>query len=242
MMRLPRPAVTVPVVSEISVLVVDDHAVFAEAVQSLLCREPDLRPVWIACTVPEARALLTRHRPAVVVLDLLLGDGSGLQLADHARAHSPDSRLLMLTGVTSTEPAVAALQRGVRGWLPKTVDSGRLVQVIRGVARGEAWLAPDLLGKVLPRLVSAAPPDPLAGLTGREREVLQGLVNGLSRTEIASQLYLSANTVRTHTQNLLAKLGVHSTLESVAVALRHGLVPLPTQAPSRRGLSTEASP
>jgi DNA-binding NarL/FixJ family response regulator len=215
-------------VSEISVLIVDDHELFAEAVRSLLAREPDLGPVWIARTVPEARTLLGRYQPAVVVLDLLLGDGSGLQVADYVREHSAGSRMLMLTGFTSPDPAVAALQRGVLGWLPKTVDSDRLVTAIRGVARGEAWLPPDLLGNVLPRLVAqagTAPPDQLAALTPREGEVLQCMVDGLSRGEIASRLYLSDNTVRTHTQNLLAKLGVHSTLESVALAMRLGMVP-----------------
>lgn len=228
MMRPTRWAVSVHLVSDISVLIVDDHEVFAEAVRALLSREPDLHPVWIARTVPEAQALLGRHRPAVVVLDLLLGDGSGLQVADHVREHSAGSRVLVLTGFTSPEPAVAALQRGVLGWLPKTVDSDRLVEAVRGVARGEAWLSPDLLGDVLPRLIAqagAVPRDPLAALTPREREVLQCMVDGLTRGEIASRLYLSANTVRTHTQNLLAKLGVHSTLESVALALRHGVVP-----------------
>jgi len=215
-------------VSDISVLIVDDHQTFAEALRSLLSREADLHPVWIARSVPEARVLLGRYQPAVVVLDLLLADGSGLQVVDHVREESAGSRMLVLTGFTSLEPAVAALQRGVLGWLPKTVDPDRLVAAIRGVARGEAWLAPDLLGDVLPRLVAQpgnAPRDPLAALTPREREVLQCMVDGLSRGEIASRLYLSANTVRTHTQNLLAKLEVHSTLESVALALRHGMVP-----------------
>ena len=214
--------------SDISVLIVDDHQTFAEALRSLLSREADLHPVWIARSVPEARVLLGRYQPAVVVLDLLLADGSGLQVVDHVREESAGSRMLVLTGFTSLEPAVAALQRGVLGWLPKTVDPDRLVAAIRGVARGEAWLSPDLLGDVLPRLVAQpgiAPHDPLASLTPREREVLQCMVDGLSRGEIASRLYLSANTVRTHTQNLLAKLGVHSTLESVALALRQGMVP-----------------
>jgi DNA-binding NarL/FixJ family response regulator len=219
------------------VLVVDDHAVFAEAVQSLLTREPDLRPVWVAHTLAEARTLLRQHQPTVAVLDLMLGDGSGLDLAEYAREHSPASRVLMLTAVTSTERVVAALRLGVRGWLPKTVDSDRLVQVIRGLARGEAQLAPELLGAVLPELIrqpEAPADDPLASLTAREREILQCLVDGLTRAQIASRLYLSTNTVRTHLQNLLTKLGVHSALESVAVGLRYGMVPLPVPPAVRR--------
>ena len=91
--------------------------------------------------------------------------------------------------------------------------------------RGEAWLSPELLGRVLTDLTSRATGqhNPLTVLTARESEVLQCMVDGLGRPEIAVRLGLSANTVRTHTQNLIAKLGAHSTLESVALALRHGL-------------------
>ena len=131
----------------------------------------------------------------------------------------------MLTAGAAVEDVLTALTRGARAWLPKTIDSDRLVRVVRGVYRGEAWLSPDLLGRVLSELTSRASEqhNPLTVLTARESEVLQCMVDGLSRPEIALRLGLSANTVRTHTQNLIAKLGVHSTLESVALALRHGL-------------------
>lgn len=226
MMRSARTAGIVRTVADVSVLVVDDHAVFAEAVQARLNREADLGPVWVAYSAAEARTLISRHRPAVLVLDLVLADGNGLELAGYAAVESPESKVLMLTAVTSTDSVIAALRKGARGWLSKTVDADQLVQVIRRVVRGEAWLAPDLLGRILSELVvrPAEPaPDPLASLTSREREVLQCLVDGLSRAEIAARLHVSANTVRTHTQNLLAKLGAHSTLESVALALRAGL-------------------
>ena len=226
MMRAEPNGRILPVVGDVSVLVVDDHAVFAEAVQAWLAREADLRPVWTAAGAVDACTLIDRYRPRVVVLDLVLGDGSGLDVLDHARDHAPDTRTLMLSAADSTDDVIAALRHGARGWLPKTVNGDHLVEVIRRVVRGEAWLAPDLLGRVLTDLVAepaAPPPDPLASLTMREHEVLQCLVDGLGRAEIAARLHVSANTVRTHTQNLLAKLGVHSTLESVALALRYGL-------------------
>ncbi len=205
MMRPGRSGGILPTVGDVSILVVDDHAVFAEAVQAWLAREADFRPIWTAATAADACALIDRYRPGVVVLDLGLGDGSGLDVLEYARTRSPDTRVLMLTAASSTDSVIAALRQG---------------------ARGEAWLAPDLLGRVLTELVAqpaAPPPDPLASLTLREHEVLQCLVDGLSRAEIAARLHVSANTVRTHTQNLLAKLGVHSTLASVALAMRHGL-------------------
>jgi DNA-binding NarL/FixJ family response regulator len=213
-------------VGRISVLVVDDHAVFADALQARLSREPDLGPVSVAYSAGQLRAELNRAQPAVVVLDLMLGDRSGLDLADEVARLSPDSRVVMLTAVASVEPVVTGLSRGVRAWLPKTIDTDHLVRVIRGVHAGEAWVSPQLLGSVLNDLVARTvnpAPDPFAALTVREREVLQCMVDGLPRAEIAERLQVSINTVRTHMQNLIAKLGVHSTLESVALALRSGL-------------------
>lgn len=216
----------VPVVAAISVLVVDDHAVFADALQARLSREPDLTPVTVAYGSAEARAKASQSLPAVVVLDLALDDDSGLDVAESIQETSPGTRVVILTGTDSVADVVNGLVRGVRAWLSKTIDTEYLVRVIRGVHVGEAWLAPDLLGRVLTDLVartSAPPPDPLSVLTAREREVLQCMVDGLTRAEIAERLHLSVNTVRTHTQNLIAKLGAHSTLESVALALRTGL-------------------
>ena len=99
--------------------------------------------------------------------------------------------------------------------------------MIRAVARGDGWIPPNLLRAVLRRLTTPDTPGPdaFAGLTEREREVLQCLVDGLSRAEIANRLYVSTNTVRTHTQNVLAKIGRHSVLEAVSFALRSGLRP-----------------
>jgi DNA-binding NarL/FixJ family response regulator len=212
-------------VADISVLVVDDHALFADALQARLAREPDLGPVSVAYSARHAIDQVTATCPAVVVLDVLLNDGTGLDLLEEIRAMSPASKVVMLTAVESLDEVVVALSRGARAWLPKTTDIGQLVRVVRGVHRGEAWLAPALLGRVLTDLTTRAviQPNPLAGLTVREREVLQCMVDGLSRAEIAARLRVSGNTVRTHTQNLMAKLGVHSTLESVALALRSGL-------------------
>jgi DNA-binding NarL/FixJ family response regulator len=213
-------------VSDLSVLVVDDHAIFAEALQARLAQGVGLYHVWVAHTAPEARTAVGRYRPAVVVLDLALGADDGLDVARYVIEASPGSRVMMLTGTAATEPVVAGILAGVRAWLPKTVDTDHLIRVIRAVARGEAWFAPDLLGRVLAEVVtrSVTPPvDPLAALTPRESDVLQCLVDGLSRADIAHRLHLSTNTVRTHTQNLAAKLGAHSALESVALALRYGV-------------------
>lgn len=209
----------------ISVLVVDDHALFADALQARLRRERDLGPVAVAYNARDASRQVATTRPAVVILDVVLNDRSGLDLAEEIRKVSPTSKVVILTALSSIDGVVTAVSRGARAWLPKTVDSAFLVRVVRGVNRGEAWLAPDLLGLVLTDLTSraGAQPNPLAALTVREGEVLQCMVDGLTRTEIAARLRVSENTIRTHARNLIAKLGVHSTLESVALALRCGL-------------------
>jgi two-component system NarL family response regulator len=216
----------VPASQDISVLVIDDHAVFADALRERLSREPDLKPVTVAYDLAEASVQVARARPAVAVLDLFLGNDSGLEVAELIREVSPGTQVIVLTANESGAEMVTGLARGVRAWLPKTVDVEHLVRVIRGVHAGEAWLAPRLLGRVLGDLVqrSKAPePDAFVGLTRRERDVLHCMVDGLSRAETAERLHMSLNTVRTHTQHLSAKLGAHSTLELVALARRNGL-------------------
>jgi len=156
----------------ISVLVVDDHAVFADALRARLDAEQDLAPVTVAYSVAEARAKLAVQRPDVVILDMYLGDGSGLQVADEVRILALEARILMLSASGSVDSVVDALASGVRGWMSKTVEITELINAIRALHRGEAWLHPALLGRVLAAQLrrSASPPsDPLGVLTQRER-------------------------------------------------------------------------
>jgi DNA-binding NarL/FixJ family response regulator len=212
--------------SRTSVLLVDDHAVFIEALALRLGREPDLGPVRIAMSGAEAIAQLRRAVPDVTLLDVTLGTESGLVVAEQIKAIAPDCHILMLSAVDSPAMTVAALRAGARGWLPKTGEVSDVLGAIRGVIHGEVWLSRSLLGAVLPALLNVnalAPSNPLTELTAREQEILQFMVDGLTRPEIARRLGVTANTVRSHSQNLFAKLGAHSTLEAVAIALRYGL-------------------
>lgn len=164
----------------------------------------------------------------MIVLDPEPRTDDGLACVDEARAHHPGCQVAVLTAASDPELVVDAVRRGARAWLPKTVDTAHLLRVLRGVARGESWIPPDLLGHVLGRLTAQpapAEPDPMATLTARERDVLQCAVDGLSKLEIARRLFLSPNTVRTHTHNMLGKLPAHSMLEAVYFARRHGMRP-----------------
>ncbi|MGP4026660.1 response regulator [Actinomadura sp. 3N407] len=212
------------------VLIVDDHALFAEALAARLGREPDLVILPIAADVRRALALTDTERPQVLVLDLTLGAESGLDVLDRVRESHPDVRVVVLTAMSDLDALVQAVRRGAVGWLEKTESADLVAQVIRSAARRGGWIPPDVLGEVLRRLMrDDGEPDVgarlLAGLTPREREVLQCMVDGLGRAEIAERLGLSANTVRTHTQNLLAKLDVHSALEAITLAMRAGMRP-----------------
>jgi DNA-binding NarL/FixJ family response regulator len=213
----------------IRVLIVDDHALFAEALAARLNKEPDLVILPIALDVRRALALVATERPHMILLDLMLSAESGLEILDHVRNDYPDIRVVMLTAVRDVDSIAQAIRRGAVGWLPKTESADLVARVVRSAARKGGWIPPDVLGDVLRRLVTVDRPDGgsrlLAELTPREREVLQAMVDGLNRTQIAQRLGLSANTVRTHTQNLLAKLDLHSALEAVTLAMRAGMRP-----------------
>lgn len=208
----------------ISVLAVDDQQVFADALQARLSLEEDLGPVSVAYTATEARSRLERRQYDIAIVDYGLGDDNGAQVSGELRMTAPSTRVIMLSALETIDTVAEALVAGVRAWLPKTIDGAYLVDAIRGVHAGEMWIDRRLLGQVMPALIGrflTPPPDPLAALTSREKEVLECMIAGLSRAEIADRLHVSANTVRTHTQNLIGKLGVHSSLEAVTLALRN---------------------
>ncbi|MCO6006078.1 response regulator transcription factor [Actinoallomurus purpureus] len=211
----------------IRVLIVDDHALFAEALAARLGAEPDLEVLPVAGDVRRTAALVATEAPDVVVLDFVLGEESGLDALDLLGRRHPEVRVVVLSGITDISPMVTALRRGAVAWVPKTESADLVARVIRGAAGRGGWIPPDVLGDVLRRLLASGEGDGgvLTGLTPREREVLQGMVDGLNRARLAERLGLSANTVRTHTQNLLAKLGAHSAVEAITIAMRAGVTP-----------------
>jgi DNA-binding NarL/FixJ family response regulator len=224
-LRGARSAATIEAVRRISVLVVDDHQVFADALYARLATEEGIGPVAVAYSAADALARLRRNSFDVTLLDYGLDDRTGADLSAELRTAVPSTRIIILSAGQPLDAVVDSLIAGVNGWLPKMIDTSHLVDAIRGVQAGEMWVDRALLGQAMPALLTrilTPPPDPLAVLTKREREVLDCMIAGLSRGEVARRLKVSDNTVRTHTQNLISKLGVHSSLEAVTLALRSG--------------------
>ncbi|MDT3726589.1 response regulator transcription factor [Streptomyces sp. DSM 41972] len=236
------------------VLVVDDHRIFAESLAAALAAEPDV-DVSAAGSGPAALRCLERaaaegRRFDVMLVDADLGvpvsdgrpavpvqavdeDGAvdGISLVSGVRAAQPQTRVVVIAEKDDPSRAALALQAGASGWVAKDCSLSRLLTVIRGVLRDETHLPPALLTGVLRELTAARRHRTeserlVESLTPREREVLRCMVAGLGRKAVAERLYLSPHTVRTHMQNVLGKLGVHSTLAAVALARRAGVGPV----------------
>ena len=209
------------------VLIVDDHQMFADSLVRLLEDEPDFRVVGIAGTIAAAIQTVRSTRPDVVLLDYRLPDGEAPELIVQLRKITPGIRVLIMTGLDDD-----TTMRTVRDVGCPVVTKDRaaadLLAALRSVVTADSS-GPDSTRPSAPPLRSA--PGPAQLVSDRERELLVQLAQGASTREIADALHISPTTVRNHVQRVLAKLGVHSRLEAVAMAIQTGIV-----APPRRQL------
>ena len=203
------------------VLVVDDHAMFAELLGEALHRHDDIVVTGCVATGDEAVDATTRDAPDIVVLDYRLPGEDGIAVAARLRDVAPDIGLVMLTGVDDDSLLSAALLAGCTGFVTKDRAPSELVDAVRAVRDGRGAIDPGAIARLARREPTAGD---AAGLTQREREVLALLAEGLTTREIASRLFISLNTTRNHVQRLIVKLGAHSRLEAVAAARRAGLL------------------
>ncbi|MCW2844132.1 MAG: response regulator transcription factor [Nocardioides sp.] len=208
----------------VRVLIVDDHEVLAASLAQVLDAEPDLVTVGVAGTLARARALVATTATDVVLLDHRLPDGDGVGAIEELRALRPGIQVVVLTASAADHVLVAAIEAGAAGFVSKTRSLAELTAAVRAAATGEAVISPELLARLLPRLHRSGRARHQE-LTEREREVLDLLADGLSNAAIAEELTVSVNTVRNHVANLSAKLGAHSKLEALSVAVREGLLP-----------------
>jgi DNA-binding NarL/FixJ family response regulator len=207
----------------VRVLVVDDHQMFASSLAQALQAEPDLLVVGQATSISEAQKLVASAAPDVVLLDHRLPDGDGVSAIAGLRGIRASAQIVMLTAATSDRVLVAAMEAGAAGFIAKTQRLDDVIAGVRAAAQGESVVSAKLLTRLLPRLQRQNGGGG-AVLTEREREILDLLARGLSNADIAQQLTISVHTVRNHVANVSAKLGAHSKLEVLAIAVREGLV------------------
>jgi len=203
------------------VFLVDDHEVVRSGLRALLEASSDIVVVGEAGTVAEALARIPSTRPNVVVLDVRLPDGSGIEVCREIRSLRKDIACLMLTSYADDEALFAAIMAGAAGYLLKRVGSTDLVDAIRRAGDGESLLDPALTERVLARLHTGPNEDSrLGGLTPQERRILDFITEGLTNRQIAEAMALAEKTVKNYITNLLAKLGVERRTQAATYAAR----------------------
>ncbi len=213
----------------IRVLLVDDHAVFCDALSAILGLEPDIEVVGRGGSMHEAVEGARRLHPDVVLLDVHMPDGSGIEATAQIKKERPQTQVVILTSDEDESVLRSAVDAGVTGYLSKHEAAPQVLLAVRSAARGEALIAPYMLARLLDGLKRSTAPHPMTPLTARELSVLTQLASGRDNETVARALYMSPNTVRTHVQNILSKLHVHSKLEAVSKAIREGWVRIPQQ-------------
>lgn len=218
----PHAATTRP---PVRVLICDDHEVVREGLRTLLAGRSEMRVVAEAGTVADAVEAAARETPDVVIMDVRLPDGSGVEACRSIREIRPATRVIMLTSYPDDEALYASIIAGASGYLLKQTRGRALVEAIDTVSKGRALLDPDVTARVLDRVRRGrADEDPaLASLTDQERRVLQQLATGKTNREIGEALFLSEKTIKNYVSRILEKLGLRRRAEAAAFAARRGM-------------------
>jgi DNA-binding NarL/FixJ family response regulator len=216
---------------QIRIVVVDDQAVVRAGFGSLLDTQPDFAVVGSAADGADAIRVCREQRPDLVLMDVRMPIMDGIEATRQivAEAGGGGPRIIILTTFDLDEHVYDALGAGASGFLLKEVTAERLFDAVRVVAAGEALLAPTITRRLIGEFVRLRPPGrhrpaPLEALTPREIEVLKLIADGLSNTEIADRLVVSAETVKTHVSRVLSKLGLRDRAQAVVAAYESGLV------------------
>ncbi|MDN3351750.1 response regulator transcription factor [Actinomadura sp. DC4] len=205
----------------IKILLVDDHPVVREGLRGMLAAEEDLDVVAEAGGAAEAVACVRAHTPDVVLMDLRMPGGDGVEATARVLAQRPAIRVVVLTTYDTDADILRAVEAGAAGYLLKDASRAELAQAIRAAARGETVLAPSVAAKLVSRMRSPVE------LSRREIEVLRLVARGLTNAEIGRELLISEATVKTHLLRTFGKLGVSDRTAAVTSALERGILPAP---------------
>jgi two-component system, NarL family, response regulator LiaR len=205
----------------IRVLIVDDHAVVRSGLAAFLLAFDDMELVGAAASGREAIRLCLQDQPHVVLMDLMMPDMDGAATTHSIRRQCPQTQVIALTSFRDEELVQAALRAGAIGYLLKNVAADELAAAIRAARAGRPTLAPEVAEALIHAMHT---PIPGHDLTPRERDVLTLMISGLNNTQIAERLIVSRSTIKFYVSSILAKLGVASRVQAVAIALQHHLV------------------
>jgi len=218
-------------VSQISLLLVDDHALFREGLASLLSYQPDFTVVGEAASGEEAVERARELVPDVVLMDIDLPGIDGIEATRRIKRQLPEVRVVMLTVYDDHERLFQSIKAGAQGYLIKNIRSAELLDQLRGLARGEAAISRRMAARILEEFArlerQAEILEPDGGLSPREVQVLELVALRLSNKEIAARLSISEHTVKNHLKNILGKLQLSSRRQAAAYAVAHGLIPPP---------------
>ncbi len=204
------------------ILLCDDHEVVREGLRGLISRQEGMSVVGEAGTVAEVVEAAARTKPDVVIMDVRLPDGSGVEACRTIRETRPETKVIMLTSYADDEALFASIIAGASGYLLKQTRGQAVVDAVIAVASGRSLLDPDVTGKVLERVRQGRGDDPvLASLTEQERKVLAGLAEGHTNREISETLFLSEKTVKNYVSRILDKLGLSRRAEAAAYMAKH---------------------
>jgi len=208
------------------VLIVDDHALLRQGVRNTIEPEEDFDVVGEAEDGAQALAKAKELKPDLILMDISMPHGNGLEALSAIKKELPDVKIIMLTVHDKDENLLEAIKRGAEGFLSKNVRAKALIDSLRGAMRGEAAISRYMAGKILKeftRLAEIEAKKTSGQLTPREKEVLQKLSEGLSNREIGLSLCISENTVKVHVKNIFRKLHLQNRNEAAAYAQRWGL-------------------
>jgi DNA-binding NarL/FixJ family response regulator len=206
--------------------VVDDHEVVRQGLVALLGRRDGFQVVAEAATVAEAVDAARRFQPDIVVMDVRLPDGSGIEACREIRAELPATRVVMLTSYPDEEAVLSAILAGASGYLLKQVRGRDLVAALEAVGRGESLLDPAVTERVLERvrrIAAGSQNEELAQLTSQEQKILMLLAEGKTNKEIASEIFLSDKTVKNYVSSILSKLNLERRAQAAAFVAKHRL-------------------
>lgn len=209
----------------IKLVLVDDHSLVRQGLADLLARGAGMQVMATTGRADETFALLEKHRPDLLILDLRMAPTDGITLLKSLREKGIDTPVVILTMSEAAEDLAAALRLGVRGYLLKDMEPADVIDAIRAAARGELVVAPSIAGKLAAILQGGEEPGSAASLvkqlTGRERQILGYVAAGMSNKAIAKALGISHDTVKLHVRHILAKLGQSSRVEAAVFAVQN---------------------